>query len=84
MIGPGRFRFGPFHPQEFQPLENYTWKVWIYNPERDIYQDTFFSFTFGEEIPEYPNPALILIISLIILFFYKKYFIKFKLNQFKL
>ncbi|KON27570.1 hypothetical protein AC481_04525 [miscellaneous Crenarchaeota group archaeon SMTZ-80] len=84
MIGPGRFRFGPFYPQEFRPLENYTWKVWIYNPERDIYQDTIFSFTFGEEIPEYPNPALILIISLTILFFYKKYFIKYKLNQFKL
>lgn len=76
VIGPGRFRFGPFYPQEFQNSINYTWKVWIYNSERDVYQDDVFSFVIGEEIAEYTNPVVVFVIALLALFTFKKNIIK--------
>jgi len=67
-IGFGRFVFGPFYPDKFQPSGNYTWKVWILEPKSGVYQDQVISFTWGEAIPEFQKPALGLLFAFVSVF----------------
>jgi len=57
-IGPGRFMFGPFYPDQSQPSGNYTWKVWIMEAVSGVYQSQVVSFTWGEAIPEFPSSSV--------------------------
>ena len=67
-IGFGRFVFGPFYPDKFQPGSNYTWKVWILELKSDVYQDHVISLTWGEAIPEFQKPALGLLLAFVSVF----------------
>ena len=70
-IGPGRFMFGPFYPDQSQPGGNYTWKVWILRieePSSVSYQSQVVSFTWGEEIPEFSNSSIVGILALLLVF----------------
>jgi len=70
-IGPGRFMFGPFYPDQSQPSGNYTWKVWILRieePPSGTYQSQVVSFTWGEEIPEFPSSSVGTILVLLSVF----------------
>ena len=82
LIGFGRFRFGPFYPDESQPIGNYTWKVWILNIGTGEYQEQVLSTNI---IPEFPNPALAFAIVLFLAFFSirKGQFRKYVKNQYQ-
>ena len=57
-IGPGRFMFGPFYPDKYQPTGNYTWKVWLLEPDSGTYQSQVLNFTYSDVIPEFSRPTL--------------------------
>ncbi|MCJ7423525.1 hypothetical protein MUP01_04565 [Candidatus Bathyarchaeota archaeon] len=65
-IGFGRFMFGPFYPDQSHPSGNYTWKVWIVEPTSGEYQSQVVSFTWGEEIPEFPSSSVGVILVLLL------------------
>jgi len=67
-IGFGRFVFGPFYHDKFQPDGNYTWKVWDSKTRSDEYQDQVISFTWGEAILGFQKPALGLLLAFVSVF----------------
>lgn len=64
-IGFGRFMFGPFSPNEYQPSGNYTWKVWVLEPESGEYQSKVINFTYTTVIPEFPKFSIGIILFLL-------------------
>ena len=82
-IGFGRFMFGPFYPDQSQPGGNYTWKVWIVGAASGEYQSQVISFTWGEEIPEFPSSSVGVILVLLLVFpiLFRSHSRRFRLNQ---
>lgn len=64
-IGFGRFMFGPFSPNKYQPSGNYTWKVWVLEPESGEYQSKVINFTYTTVIPEFPKFSIGIILFLL-------------------
>jgi len=82
-IGFGRFMFGPFYPDQSHPSGNYTWKVWIVKPTSGEFQSQVVSFTWGEEIPEFPSSSIgvILVLLLVLPILLKSHSRQFRLER---